>query len=366
MIGAAVMDAPPTITSIGSSPGGLSSFSVDVLPLRLGGSGRWTELSTSGNHHARGYAKPDGTFGAWGGCNRLEFDFFGSKFAIRLQASAANKFKLWVDERPHAATMQLFSGVLGTGGTPIGVSGTQNFLFDFGSAKKHRIQFEYTSTPASPADVRGIFFDPTTDIISTPDIYSPKMSFVGASYEFGIGATDVADAYPIICARALGFAHILNNDAIPSTGIIKTDATGGYGNYASHLASDLYPLSPDIVVYCGTNNDKEFVDQNLIGPQMLADLSNIRQNLPDAIIMAVSNMYIGTPDADHLKVRDQVGAAAASFGIPFVDMFDGRITDANRANYGSDSGGWHPNTPGALVRGLQLVAGLAPYLGQSL
>lgn len=361
MVDAVVMASPPTLTAQAADPSGLTRISPAVLPARIGGAGQWIDLGFAGAYYPKGARKTNDVASAWGGAQRIEFDLYGSKFSFKTQFPAAGKFKIWVNEQPHALAMQLYSTVSGAN-----LTGSQHVIVDFGTAAFRRIQLEMTATAALPANFQGIWINTATDLISLPSIYSPKVAFIHDSYGFGVGPTDVADAPPIICARALGFSHLINNTCVPSTGIIKTDAGNNYGNYASRLAADLYPAAPDLIVYSGTVNDGPSVGAGTIGPQMLADLAAIRANLPNAILVTTGPMYVGSPSAAQLSVRDEVGAAAASFGVPFVDMFDGRFTDANQSVFGVNVGGFHPTTVGAKGLGLQMAAGIAPYIGQAL
>jgi len=378
MVGASVMSPSPTLSAATAAPAAYTrtvraeasqtnywpGFRVSGAPLFPMG---------AGTAYPRNARKTNDTASAWGGCARIEFDLYGDGFAFTLQVPSGAAFKLWVNERPHSAQMQLLSSVSGATGT-----GTNHFSVDFGSVDYRRIVLEWASLPVSPTNFQGIRLKPTAAIFP-PSIPSPRFMVISDSYNYGIGATDVADALAIQLGRHLGFADIWNFTAVPSTGAVKVDATNSFGNYSSRFAADVLPYlrSGDVCVYFASVNDGGEA-ANVAQTQMIADLNALKAAKPDTIFLVASDMYMTTPTAGQTRIRDEAQAAAAAVGLPFINLMDttlnlwtgtGTVTsptgDGPADVFARDVGGIHPTSAGARALGREGARQAAVYLGQA-
>lgn len=378
MISAAVLSPAPTLSASTTAPAAYTrtvraeasqtnywpGFRVSGAPLFPMG---------AGTAYPRNARKTTDAASAWGGCARVEFDLYSDGFAFTLQVPAGAAFKLWVNERPHAANMQLLSSVSGATGT-----GTNHFSVDFGSVDYRRIVLEWASLPASPTNFQGIRVKPTAALFP-PSIPSPRFMTIGDSYNYGIGATDVGDALAIQLGRHLGFADIWNFTAVPSTGPIKADTPNSFGNYNSRFAVDVLPnlRAGDVCVYFASVNDGGEA-AGVAQAQMITDLTALKAAKPDTNFIVASDVYMTTPTAAHTRIRDEASAAAASVGLPFVNLMDttlnlwtgtGTVTattgDGPADFFAKDVGGIHPTSAGARALAREAARQMAPILGQT-
>ena len=378
MVGAAVMSSLPTLTASSTAPAAFTR----TLRVEASLANFWSGFRVSGapmmvvsapGAHPRGATKTTPAANTWGGCARLEFDMEDDGFAFTMQATAGARFKIWVNERPHAAAMQLVSSVSGVSGT-----GTHHVTVDFGSRAYRRIVFEWAADSSAPSNFQGLRVKPTAAIFP-PSIPSPRFMVIHDSYGYGVGATDVGDSYAIQLGRLLGFADIWNFTAVPSTGVLKTDAPNLYGRYSSRFSTDVLPYlrAGDVCLYSGSVNDGAEA-AGAVQMQAIADLTALMTAKPDTRFIVASPIYTTVPLASHTRLRDEMAAAAAAVGLPFVNLMDTALGlwtgtgtvdapagDGNSDFYSKNVGGFHPTTAGALAIAREEARQVAAALGQA-
>jgi lysophospholipase L1-like esterase len=375
MPSAAVMDTLPTITASSAAPAGMtvtknaySGFSTYWPGFRVSGAPLFPIGSNTS--YARNARKLDDAASAWGGAERIEFDFDGQAFAVRWQNIANAYYKVWADGRPTAiAALTSVSGASG--------SGTHHYKFDFGSRAARRIVVEWAALSSGPTNFSGIVHAPS-DTVSPPVIPSPRFMVLGDSYGYGIGATSVFDSFAISLGRLLGFADVWNFASVPSTGVLKTNTDINTGPYSTRLAVDVIPYmrAGDVLVYQGSINDTGSTSA-AITAQATADLLALGAALPFTQIIVTSPLWVATPTTPYTDIRTAMAAAATATSLPFVDVLDatlalfkgtgtvGATTGDGNADYYRNADTIHPNSAGHLALARALAAKIAPLIGQT-
>lgn len=379
MVESPVMSSPPTLTA-STTP---DSDCTRTLRFASGNTNYWSGFRVSGAPYvndgstttarAKGATKGTPAANAWGGTQRIEFDLYTDKFQFTFQNTASAKFKIWVDGVPHSLTLQATSTVSGVSG-----SGTNHFTVNFGSDAFRRITLELASLPASASLTQGIRVRPTATVLP-PSIPSPKFMVIGDSYGYGVGATDNSQAYTIRLSRLLGFGACWNYTCVPSTGVISTDAPNDYGNYSSRFAADVIPYltSGDVLVYQGSINDSG-LSAGAVQTQATTDLNTLKAALPGVSIIVVGPLYMQPATAGYTTVNNEMSAAAAAAGLPFVDGLrtalpiwtgtgsSGAPTGDGNADVNAiNSGGIHPTSIGAKLLGHYLAGQIGPLINNS-
>lgn len=383
MVDAPVTTDTPTLTASTTAPAAYTR----TLRFAVGNTGYWTGfrlsgapmVNSSGSALPVGATKTNAATSNWGGCMRAEFDLYGDGFAFTMQAIASSAyFKIWIDGKPHSATMQAATSV--TGAT---AGSTNHFTVAFGTTAYRRITLEWTALASSPSTHQGIRVKPTATIMP-PSIPSPRFMVIHDSYGYGVGASTgvpdaVANAYPIHLGRLLGFADIWNFTSVPSTGVLKTDATNNYGNYSSRFATDVVPnmRAGDVLLYVGSVNDGSQA-AGATQTQAIADLASLKASLPNTNIIVASDIYTATPTTAHTTIRDEMSAAATTAGLPFVNLMDttlaifsgtgfigGAVGDGNSDLNSESNNGIHPSLAGARAIAYRARTLIAPLLGQT-
>lgn len=359
---------PSILTVTGTAPNFTASIPIPVGTITAPGA----TITSSAGYFPRNARKTPDIISAWGGTERIEFDFDGQAFAFRLQNVANAFFRIFVDERPHMIGMAPVNGVTGATGT-----GTNHYKVDLGSRAYRRIQIEWAAQSSAPTSFSGIVHAPT-DTVFPPSIPSPRVLWIGDSYPYGIGATANNQACSIMTARLLGFSDIWNFAAFPSTGVTKTDTSSNTGPYNTRLDTDVIPYvrDGDIIFYQNSLNDAASTAA-AITAQATADLTKLKSACPNAKIIALSPLFVATPPPEYLTVRTAGGDAAAAAVVPYVDLlsqslkaFTGTGTVAaptgdGNADYYRHSDGVHPVTEGHLAIARFLAAQIAPLIGQA-
>lgn len=364
MVGAAVMSTPPTITQAASSQIANSvAYAANYAACRFSGG---PIFGYSGNIAAalsvreptRSDLTPVGrwTTGSW----RISFDFDGSTFEFIVSALAAGKFRVWVNEQPHSATLVNWPSSTGSNAW-IQVNMT--------SRAQRRITLEFEGDVPFKGLVAA-----KTDTIAPPSAASPRVLWVADSYALGIGATSPSFSYAIQAARMLGWADVWTQAAIASTGFLAV--TGTYGKYADRLANDVIPYSPDVVVLQGSTNDKTNGGLGTIGPQVTNCIGQIQSALPQCHIVVTGVPYAAAPSAAQLSDdADVAAAAAAATNVVYVEPMSttapwftgtgntGATTGDGNADYYRTTDATHPSPAGHDFLARRMARAIADALG---
>ena len=334
MVGAPVASGDDAVTLTASTT--TPSLYSKTMRFASGNTNHWTGFRCSGaplvNNSStttalpRGATKTNASTNYWGGCSRVEFDIYDDGFAWTIQAIASSAYiKIWVNGKPHASAMQAVTSISGAA-----AGSTNHIAVSFPSVAWRRITLEWTMLSASPAITQGIRIKPTATVVP-PSIPSPRFMVIGDSYPYGIGsqanwAEANANAWSILLGRMLGFADIWNFTAVPSTGVLKADTPNNYGAFSTRFDTDVIPyLRPgDVLLYCGSVNDGAEA-AGAAQTQAIADLTYLMATLPGVTIIVSSPQYTATPLASHLRIRDEMQAAAAAVGLGFVSVMDSTL-----------------------------------------
>jgi acyl-CoA thioesterase-1 len=176
-------------------------------------------------------------------------------------------------------------------------------------------------------------------------------AFLGDSYTFGVGATQPADGYAYLVARAEGWtARVVG---LPGSGYVRV-AIRDREDIAAGLSAVVAAHPQVVVVACGHNDAMPRVNYQQTGAAALKDLTALRAALPEAKIVVVGPIWLnGYPDRKALYVRDAIRRAQQQIpGSVWIDpiaqhWFTGSWTrrtgdDASMINYAAG----HPNNLG--------------------
>lgn len=385
-----VMAVRPTFTATTAQPAGFTRVPPTDSRVRFSGSGTLVDLGTAGRNYPKGATRVDGSFGAWDGAQAYYTDWTGRYISFRwnIPSGGSNKFRLWVNESPHAAGMELITGEVSPG-VPVvsGLTvGTNNWIMcDLGSAMKRNIMLELSSTAAQPADFGGFGFNLLTDAVTTPAIGEMALMWIGDSYPSGQGATSPGESFVHKLARRLGFAKVILNTSRPSTGLLKSDTsvTPNYGPYGSRVAADVVPYAGItlVAVVQLSVNDGTFTGQtpSAIAAALAAYMAQIRAALPDAVIVVCLPLFVGTETTAQGLIRQEAMQFLASAGYPVIDRISASVNpftgtgsrqspnlSGNSDVFGSNSGdGNHPYDSAADIYAELFAGFIGPLIGQS-
>jgi lysophospholipase L1-like esterase len=180
---------------------------------------------------------------------------------------------------------------------------------------------------------------------------APLVSFIGDSWTYGIGATDL-DGYAYLTGRELGWAHRVLG--VGGSGYVR----GGAGNVP--FDERILPAvsgNPDVVVIQGSINERSTPSPELAAAVRDTLTRLVRAAGPDTAVVVVGASNVpGVPAQYVVKVNDIVRAEAARLGLPFVDVAAEVWSDPADPSIWADP--YHVNDTGAQ----QIADRLAPVL----
>lgn len=278
MVGAAVMATPPTIT-IGTGTTSLTG-AVWVKPqstqptsplvpynsptYNQGGARPVDEVVARQQYQYSGlaYPQPGAQPVMW------PFDFFGTKFELYVANNAA-KYRVWVDEQPHAA-----QPITASDGSPD--STPQHRLIDFGGTPRwRRIMIEGEST----FRFLGLKIEPTATVRQSSYRSRGRLMVLGDSItegnhaELGESAGLSTNYYQmgswaLSLGRRLGILDTWQGLSIGGTGIYRAHA-GGSPNFLTRMTTDVSPYDPDCLLVTASPNDLTPVDYTNDSPGLV-------------------------------------------------------------------------------------------------
>lgn len=325
---ASAMASPPTITA--SSTQVLTKFvAPDWSGYRISGAPQYQK---SGLWVPRRSIDLSSTYDGWAGGWRREFDFDGPKFEFQTTPRTDSRLVIWVDDQPHTLTPLQLSSLAG-----VTVNSGIWITVDFGSRARRRIMIDMIGT--GPVATGGAWTNPdgpvsfgslvvaNTDSVTPPSTAGPRIVWVGDSIAAGAGQDGSAQqdrrcAYTTQAAWRLGIADSFNHTSQPSTGLVQQ--SGGFGGYESRFGADVAPLAPDILVLqCSINDAVGWpAHQAALGPAFDSYVARVRDDLPGALLVAISPIIAGTPLSEQITVRDITKARASALGVPYIDCMD--------------------------------------------
>lgn len=322
--GVQVSASPPTVTL--SAAGAASSITnaVRVAPARLSstqidvdGDGNFAYPGivtgklpvSSGDMSFPDYYTGGSTFAArWR--MRPRFWHTGTKFEFYFRARVATiRYRLWVNGRPVTMDMQTLSSLT--------VNGRYQLIVDFGSHGSRLIEAEFDFL-----EFGGLFIEPTGSALVGPSPLGYRLTAMGDSITAGAaadqGGITAFDAWPRWASARLGMDH--ENVAIGGTGYF---AQSGVGAHFRNRIPDIVATNPDVLVVFGSYNDSGTNTQTEIRDEAVYVLSQLEQQLPDTIIIAVGcwNSSSG-PSANLVNADNAIKEAAATVGVPFISVQD--------------------------------------------
>lgn len=190
----------------------------------------------------------------------------------------------------------------------------------------------------------------------------PKVLLLGDSYTKGIGATSKKEAYAYKIAEPLGWD--LTIDGKSGTGYVDPSGDGA-DTFAErmwqhpHSATD---VAYDLVVIQGSSNDRKYTKAEVAGRINLT-IRTSRRLWPQAqiILMGPTNPWANV--AEYALVNDKLEAAAAVYGIPFIDpMGEQWFVPGDGERYANLENG-HPNDAGYELMARWFVADVKKFSG---
>lgn len=362
---APTMTAAPTITQGTSATSG-NTRSVSYTNSLFRWPGR---VDTAGGAATpRHYTKADGTgVQASVPASQVAFDFDGDQFDFIISAKATLKWRLWVNEQAHAATMQAVPSATGT----LAYINVNLGSTSYGAPRRIIIELEDASNPLL---FYGLAVKPIHSVYP-PLTPSPRVMIVGDSYGLGIGATNYSEGYAKSLGRLMGWADTWAAFlSVPSTGLVNIGGAVA-GTYGSRLAPDVLPFAPDILLLQGTLNDNPWVGQGKIGPALTSYVQTVRYYYPDCLIAATAPLFVASAPVAYTQIRDEMLAAAAPLNVPFLDIysptgfFNGSGNSSTPNNTGNAdlyraSDNTHPVSAGHWQLANILAGLLRPVVGQ--
>jgi lysophospholipase L1-like esterase len=194
------------------------------------------------------------------------------------------------------------------------------FYIPFGSAAYRRVEFIGSNIAF------GAVFTAATDTIQPAPVRGPRVIVVGDSFTEGTGATSQVSGYVQVMCDALGW-----DDCWPS----GVGSTGWLNNglnpkvkFGSRLSTDVYPFSPDIVIFAGGINDWTLFTPAQIQAEVTADIQAVQANVPGVTVVVLSPFWKGGASTFGLSpntligARDAIKAAAQATGAFFIDLLE--------------------------------------------
>lgn len=278
MVGASVMSAPPTITIGGTST--TLTGAVWIKPqstqptsplvpynaptFNQGGSRPVDEVVARQQDRYSGLAfpQPGAQVVLW------PFDFFGTQFELYVANNPA-KYRIWVDEQPHAA-----QPITASNGSPDSV--TQHRLIDFGGTPRWRrivIEgegvFRFSGIKVLPtAAVRRSSYQSRGRLMILGDSISEgNHAELGESGGLSTNYYQMG-SWAISLGRRLGILDTWQGLSIGGTGIYRSH-TNGSPNFLNRMAADVTPYEPDCLLVTASPNDLTPVDYTFDSPGLV-------------------------------------------------------------------------------------------------
>jgi len=212
-----------------------------------------------------------------------------------------------------------------------------------------------TSTPApTPTPSATPTATPTVPPVRLNLPLQPDVLLVGDSYTEGVGAEPISNGYAFKVAEPLGWT--LTRDGRGGSGYVNP-TTYGAGIFAERLPrhpTDAY----DLVVLQGSSNDVRYGNAEL-DANLDATLQIVRDRYPRAQVLMVgpTNPY-GNPSPDLLRVNGEVKAAAAAWGVPFIDPLAESWFVPGDGRWAANPANGHPSNAGYQRIADRFVAGV--------
>lgn len=303
---APLMATPPTVTESTT----LDAALVKSWSQTLSNVYRWDAINSTGAT-PRYYTFADNSgVAASVPTAQVAFDTDADHFAFLIYGRSGMKYRLWVNEQ--AVTVG-FTAI-----TTINNNAYVHFNFGSYSTSPRRIVLEIECTSA-PIQFFGVRTKNPASVLP-PSIRSPRAMLVGDSFGTGAGALNFLEGYGRTLGRLLGIADFWTHfSSVGSTGLVAAPSAT-VGNFKSRLAGDIIPAAPELVIIQGSQNDKPHVDLNLIGPALIDYVNTLKASLPNCLVVVTGLAWIANPDAGHMKINNELRTAAATLGVPFIDL----------------------------------------------
>lgn len=242
----------------------------------------------------------------------VEFDFDGKEFEYRENSWGAPRSRVLIDE---GSGYQYVNSVA-YADIPTNDGGIYLRKLTFAARMIRRIRIEVRSY------FGGVYIGPNDTLTPSPKPSVTKALFFGDSFVEGTGA-DVFDDLSSYCSALLGWECWKSGSG--GTGFINPGATGRV-KYQDRVMHDVINYKPDIVVIVGGTNDTAY---NVNDIQSAASLlfSTIKNELPEAKVIAYANPGIGSITPTVTNVKNAVKTAALQSGIALIDPVDGVTYD---------------------------------------
>lgn len=180
----------------------------------------------------------------------------------------------------------------------------------------------------------------------------PNVLLLGDSYTEGVGAVPLTNGYAYHFAGLLGWT--LTRDGRGGSGYVNP-TTYGAGTFADRLSG--HPADGyDLVVLQGSSNDMRYGSDQL-DCSLITALGVLRERYPHAQVLMIgpTNPY-GDPSPDLVRVNDEVKAAAAAYGAPFIDPIAERWFSPGDGQWAANPANAHLSNAGHRMFAARLVA----------
>lgn len=269
-------------------------------------------------------------------------------------------FKLWIDGQP--ATETAWAG-------PSSTTAQYRELIDLGGRAVRHLLFEMSGQTY----FRGLAHEMTGAMWEVPHPKPPPVTFLTDSFgDYVSGVYDPMDAWPVYCARVLGWRNIYRL-AQGGTGYLNSGSTGKrtFVNRVSDIPSDT-----SLVVVQGSTNDAGLDSPaGTLATAATALYSAIRTRVPVARLVVVLPFEFGqNQQASVAALRTAIQPVAATYADLVIDpggesgqwtTGNGRVgaTDgAGSADLYRHSDNLHPTVAGAQYFGRKVAARIAAEL----
>jgi len=168
-----------------------------------------------------------------------------------------------------------------------------------------------TAAPTAPAGSASATATPS----ATPSV-DTRAVVLGDSYTVGLGSAGEV-GYVEALAAQMDWTVVRAGES--GTGYVNPSGVDGQSVYGDRV-DQVAAASPSVVLVQGSTNDVGFASAAAVGDAAQAMYGALQESLPDARIVVVGPLDAPTVDrASVTAVRDELAAAAAAAGLPFID-----------------------------------------------
>jgi lysophospholipase L1-like esterase len=266
-----------------------------------------------------------GSSNGYFGYIEIDFDVDGTNLEISVKGNGQSlNYRVLVDEGDGYKTAWSVAP------TNIPSDGSTYIInLTFASRKLRRIKYQ-----ANGGNFYGVYIGPNDTIYPTARPRGPFTIFMGDSFTEGTGADGWYNGYASTIGRMLGWDYWTSGSG--GTGYLNA---GTRIKFQDRVQRDVIAHDPEIVILQGGQNDTTFQPNEVEAAAELL-FKTVTAGLPNALVIAISNIAIANTTTAVTQTRDAIKAAALRNGIALIDSIDGVTYDFNGNPLSVSMGNW--------------------------